>query len=292
MAKDNVPFHSVIFPAIQFGTNDKFTMVNHLIGIEYLNYEDTKFSKSRNVGVFGNDAKSTEIPADIWRFYLLYIRPESQDTSFSWSDLQLKNNGELINNLGNFINRSLAFLAKFFDSTLGEATVDQLTDEDFDLIANINHELKEYCSLMDKVKMRDALKVILNISRLGNGHMQATSAWTLVKSDSEKDRQRALTTMTLCANISALIALLITPYMPTISAELKKQLNLKQNCLKYDYFYQYLPAGHKIGTPSPLFKRIEQKHIDEYKKNFSGPPPVKKEKKDKKKKSSKSSNVN
>ena len=72
---------------------------------EYLNYEDGKFSKSRGVGVFGDMAKDTGIPSDIWRFYLLYVRPETMDSTFSWTDLVLKNNSELLNNLGNFINR-------------------------------------------------------------------------------------------------------------------------------------------------------------------------------------------
>lgn len=73
--------------------------------LEYLNYEDGKFSKSRGVGVFGNDAQHTGIPSDVWRFYLLYVRPETQDSSFSWADLATKNNSELLNNLGNFVNR-------------------------------------------------------------------------------------------------------------------------------------------------------------------------------------------
>lgn len=76
-----------------------------LFCLEYLNYEDGKFSKSRGVGVFGDMAQDTGIPADIWRFYLLYIRPEGQDSAFSWTDMLLKNNSELLNNLGNFINR-------------------------------------------------------------------------------------------------------------------------------------------------------------------------------------------
>ena len=97
MAKDNVPFHSVIFPACLLGTRDNYTVVNHLSGIgmlretdcccissfglDYLNYEDAKFSKSRGIGVFGDHAQDTEIPSDIWRFYLLYVRPETQVTS-------------------------------------------------------------------------------------------------------------------------------------------------------------------------------------------------------------------
>ena len=82
---------------------------------EYLNYEDGKFSKSRGVGVFGNDAQATGINADVYRFYLLYVRPETQDSVFSWSDFVLKHNTELLNNLGNFINRVLSFTANNFD---------------------------------------------------------------------------------------------------------------------------------------------------------------------------------
>ena len=83
----------------------EFKHCTYMSSTEYLNYEDGKFSKSRGVGVFGDQAMNTGIPADIWRFYLLYVRPESQDSSFSWSDFVLKNNSELLNNLGNFINR-------------------------------------------------------------------------------------------------------------------------------------------------------------------------------------------
>ena len=78
---------------------------NNVYSLEYLNYEDGKFSKSRGVGVFGDNAQDTGIPADIYRFYLLYVRPESQDSAFSWADLVMKNNSELLNNLGNFVNR-------------------------------------------------------------------------------------------------------------------------------------------------------------------------------------------
>ena len=92
-----------------------FYFVTPYLLTEYLNYEDGKFSKSRKVGVFGNDAKDTNIPADVFRFYLLYVRPETQDSTFSWTDFVTKNNSELLNNLGNFINRVLAFTKNNFD---------------------------------------------------------------------------------------------------------------------------------------------------------------------------------
>lgn len=90
MGKDNVAFHGIIFPAVQIASGDEFTKVSHICATEYLNYEDQKFSKSRNIGIFGDDVSQTMIPSDIWRFYLIYMRPESQDTAFSWDDFSLK----------------------------------------------------------------------------------------------------------------------------------------------------------------------------------------------------------
>jgi methionyl-tRNA synthetase len=109
MAKDNVPFHAVMFPCSLLATKKNFVLVKHLMATEYLNYENGKFSKSRGLGVFGNDVQETGIDPDIYRFYLAAARPEAQDSSFSWSDLITRNNSELLNNLGNFINRALVF---------------------------------------------------------------------------------------------------------------------------------------------------------------------------------------
>src|SRR5699024_5556654 len=136
----------------------------------FLNYEDSKFSKSRGVGVFGDAAKETGIAPDIWRFYLLYMRPENQDTTFSWSDLMNKNNSELLNNLGNFLNRSLAFLANNFDGQVSEV---QLNQADQLLLVHLNRELESYVESMESVRLRDGLKPILNISRLGNQYIQS-----------------------------------------------------------------------------------------------------------------------
>ncbi|NWX08603.1 SYMC protein, partial [Caloenas nicobarica] len=108
-----------------------------------------KFSKSRGVGVFGDMAKDTGIPADIWRFYLLYLRPEGQDSAFSWSDLMLKNNSELLNNLGNFINRAGMFVCKFFGGTVPNMV---LTLDDKRLLARVTLELRQYHQLLEKVR--------------------------------------------------------------------------------------------------------------------------------------------
>ncbi|GJY39541.1 probable methionine--tRNA ligase [Tanacetum coccineum] len=112
MGKDNVPFHTIMFPSTLLGTDENWTLLKTLSVMEYLNYEEAKFSKSKGVGVFGNDAKETNIPVEVWRYYLLANRPEVKDTLFTWADLQIKINNELISTLGNFINRVLCFIAR------------------------------------------------------------------------------------------------------------------------------------------------------------------------------------
>lgn len=183
LGKDNVAFHSVIFPSTELCTRDNWTMCSHIPAVEYLNYEENKFSKSRGVGVFGDSAIETGIPSDIWRFYLVYMRPENQDTNFSWSDLMNKNNTELLNNLGNFVNRSLTFLANNFSGIIQDML---LEESDKSLIASINRELLTYFQYMDKVRLKDGLKQILNISRLGNQYMQNEKPWALIKNEQTK----------------------------------------------------------------------------------------------------------
>ena len=224
MAKDNVPFHSVVFPSTLLGTKNKWSLVNHLISTEYLNYEDAKFSKSRGIGVFGNDAQSTGIPCDIWRFYLMYTRPENSDSAFKWEDLMLKTNSELLANLGNFVNRALKFTKDNFNSTVGKI---DLTKEDEELIVHINRCLKQYIELLDICKEREAISQIFNISRIGNQLMQAETPWKKVKSSDEKEKSRAKSVVSLCANISCLLAILMEPYMPNLSKALLEQLNVK-----------------------------------------------------------------
>ncbi|XP_007907515.2 methionine--tRNA ligase, cytoplasmic [Callorhinchus milii] len=265
MAKDNVPFHSVIFPCSLLGAEDNYTLVNSLIATEYLNYEDGKFSKSRGVGVFGNMAKDTGIPADIWRFYLLFIRPEGQDSSFSWNDFLLKNNSELLNNLGNFINRAGMFVTKFFDRLVPEM---ELNLEDKQLLAQVTWELQQYHQHLEKARIRDALKCILNISRCGNQYIQVNEPWKRIQG-SDADKKRAGTVTGMAVNVSALLALMLQPYMPTVTVTIQAQLQTPEDySVLTTHFVCLLPAGHRIGTVSPLFQKLETEQIEALKKKY------------------------
>uniref|UniRef100_A0A1L8DRR1 Methionine--tRNA ligase, cytoplasmic n=1 Tax=Nyssomyia neivai TaxID=330878 RepID=A0A1L8DRR1_9DIPT len=268
MAKDNVPFHSVMFPATLLAINKGYTLVGHIMATEYLNYEDGKFSKSRGLGVFGNDAQDTGIPADVWRFYLACARPEGQDSSFSWNDLEARNNSELLNNLGNFINRALMFCEKNFGGVIPQIV---LQEDDVVLLAQTNREYHEYVACMEKAKMRDAIKHILNISRHGNQFMQGTQPWVLVKGTDDQ-KTRAGTVIGLCANLTVLLATLIFPFMPDTARRIFKQANIAGNIINSSdaRVKMWLKAGHKIGKPEPLFTKIDAARIEELKKKYGG----------------------
>lgn len=223
MAKDNVPFHSVVWPSALIAINQGHVLVSHIMATEYLNYEDGKFSKSRGIGVFGNDAQNSGIPPDVWRFYLASARPEGQDSSFSWADLAARNNSELLNNLGNFVNRALVFCEKNFNSVISEI---HLSDIDLQLLASTNSELSGYILSMENAKLRDGIKYLLAISRHGNGYMQSQQPWVLLKGNQEQ-KSRAETVISLSCNIACLLANLLFPFMPSTARNLFQQLNSK-----------------------------------------------------------------
>lgn len=141
MGKDNIPFHTVIFPSTLIGTRDPWTKVSQISCTEYLNYEDGKFSKSQGTGVFGDQAKDTNVPSEVWRFYLLSNRPEQSDSAFYWEDLAEKNNNELLKNLGNFVHRCLSFVYNRMGATVPPCGAK--TEREQKLIEAVNETLQK-----------------------------------------------------------------------------------------------------------------------------------------------------
>lgn len=259
----------MVFPSTLLGTGQNWTKVSHLVATEYLNYEDGKFSKSRGVGVFGDQAMETGIPSDVWRFYLLYLRPEAQDTSFSWVDLQTKNNSELLNNLGNFVHRALSFVFKFFSASIPAA---KPTGQDFEVMAAINRELYQYTTALTNNHQRDGLRSVLSITRIGNQYIQEHEPYKLVKPNRPaEDRERGATVTAIAANIVALVAIILEPYMPQTSANIKEFLsNPPQVKQLPQAFTQFLPAGHSIKEPKPLITQLDDETIQRLVKQFAG----------------------
>lgn len=254
MGKDNIPFHSVLFPASLIGADDNYTIIDTLNANEYLNYEDTKFSKSRGIGVFGDDAKETGIDADSWRYYLMINRPEKTDTKFTWKDLQEKVNNELAGNLGNLVNRTLTFINKFSDGQIKEIT------EHFDYDEDIEKILEAY----EKIELKKALKQIMSLSKKANQYFQEQKPWEIIKSDVKK----AENALAVLANMIKDLAILVQPIMPSISDNIFEQLNLER-LYSLDLLKNKI-SNHSIGTPKVLFKKLEDEQISELQEKFSG----------------------
>ncbi|KAM6565373.1 hypothetical protein CsatA_024501 [Cannabis sativa] len=280
MGKDNVPFHTVMFPSTLLGTGEEWTMMKTISVTEYLNYESGKFSKSKGIGVFGNDAKDTNIPVEVWRYYLLTNRPEVSDTLFTWADLQAKLNSELLNNLGNFINRVLSFIAKpagqGYDSILPDVpheVSDPLTEK---LADKVGKAVEQYVEAMEKVKLKQGLKTAMSISSEGNAYLQESQFWKLYK----EDQPRCSIVMKTSVGLVHILACLLEPFMPSFSREVFKQLNLETEQLslsdeKGDIDrakkpWNIVPSGHKIGKPEPLFKELKDEEVESFRQRFAG----------------------
>ncbi|CAA0838381.1 Probable methionine--tRNA ligase [Striga hermonthica] len=280
MGKDNVPFHTVIFPSTLLGTNERWTLMKTISVTEYLNYESGKFSKSKGVGVFGNDVKDTNIPVEVWRYYLLTNRPEASDTLFTWADLQAKLNSELLNNLGNFINRVLSFIAKDPGSGYGSIIPDAQSADSHPLTKalgdKVGNFVEQYIEAMEKVKLKQGLKLAMTISGEGNAYLQESQFWKLYK----EDRATCSIVMKTAAGLVFLLSCLLEPFMPSFSAEVLKQLNLPLDQIslseqdgvveKSKRPWEFLLAGHKIGTPAPLFKELKDEEVEFYREKFAG----------------------
>ena len=280
MGKDNVPFHTIIFPACQIGTKEPWTMMSSISVTEYLNYEDGKFSKSRGVGVFGNDAKETGIPVEVWRYYLLSMRPENADSAFQWDDFAAKNNADLNDNLGNFINRTLKFVFARFGGVVpgveaaaaaGNAHVAKVLEEYGNKVADL---VKEYNVLMEAKKMRQALFTAMQVSKAGNLFFQETEIWKVIKDD----EAAAAAYISACFGTVAVAAALLNPFMPSFTRKLLGQMNLDEGpglgddlatrCLSIGTM---VAAGHALkDDPTPIFRKITDDEVAGFRERFAG----------------------
>ncbi len=258
IGKDNIPFHTVIFPASLLATGEKWTMLHHMSSTEYLNYEGGKFSKSEGIGVFGNDVQETGIPADVWRFYMFYNRPEKSDVNFTWDEFSEKVNGELIGNLSNLVNRTLTFVSRFYDGVIPDAPFDE------ELVKAIREKEEEVTNLLDRAEERDALRTIFALCDIGNRAFQAGEPWRTRKED-------PAAAATLLKTLSAMIrdvAIMCAPYMPETSERILSFFN-------EDVGKTWCDLGKwddikSVGSVSLLFEKLDKDRVAELKARFSG----------------------
>ena len=261
IGKDNIPFHTVIFPSSLLGSTDKWTMLHHMSSSEYLNYENNKFSKSKGIGVFGTDAIETGIPADVWRFYIYYNRPEKSDVMFLWDDFKEKVNGELIGNFGNLVNRTLSFVTRYYDGKIPSG------DSDSAFWAEVIKYEKSITEKLDKAYLRDAFREIFELSSFANKYFQDNEPWRLRNENPEK----ACSVICDLTYIVRDLSVLMEPFLPQSSAKIASFFNLKH---RENLFWKDIGKAEGIGdvqiTSEVLFSKLEEDKIKELRERYSG----------------------
>ncbi|GAA5936329.1 hypothetical protein JCM3775_006466 [Rhodotorula graminis] len=275
MGKDNVPFHTVLFPGYLLGSGDNWTMLNSISTTEYLQYEGTKFSKSKNVGVFGINARESGVPASVWRYYLLMNRPETNDSEFTWDNFVALANAELLNNLGNFVNRVVKFaVAKFggvvpdpkhgaYDASSGAYP---FAAEDEAFVADVDRLLATYNDQLSHQKLRGGLQTLLAVTGRGNQFLQDNR---LDNALLEHNPARCAEVVLVALNVIYVVAALTHPYMPSTSDSILAQLDAVPRSIPDELAIDLLP-GHRLGEPKHLFARIDPKNVAVWRAKYGG----------------------
>jgi methionyl-tRNA synthetase len=276
MGKDNIVFHSVIWPAMLMGYGDNLHLPTNVVASEYLTMEGKKASTSRGVAIWVGDFLDRYDP-DPLRYYLTAAGPETQDTDFTWEEFVRRNNDELLANWGNLVNRTLVNAHRHFGAVPEPG---ELTDADRALLAAIDAGFAEVGAQIERVRFKAALAEAMRVSSLANQYVAEQAPWVLVKAD----RERAATVLYVALRAVDSLKTLLTPFLPFTSQVVHELLGYEgylagpleirwvddHNVLTGDYASwvgswapSELPAGQKLQEPKPLFKKLPPETVDE-----------------------------
>lgn len=267
MGKDNVPFHSISFPATLLGTGENWTKVDYLKGMSYLTFEGGKFSKSEQRGVFAEDAVK-EFPADYWRYWLISNAPEASDSSFTFDLFAGVVNKDLNGVLGNFVSRVMKMTASKIGAEVPAGG--EMTEVEEKLIADLQEKADNYYKYMEGLEFKKAMNELRAIWVDGNNYISVTEPWTVIKTDSA----RAAAILRVCLNLIRIYALLSAPVMPETSAKILAKFGLNAadmpvlkgfNAAKE---IEALQPGHKFEVGDALFERIAPEKTEELKAKY------------------------
>ena len=265
MGKDNVPFHTLSFPATILGSGEPWKMVDYLKSFNYLNYDGGQFSTSRGRGVFMDQALSI-LPSDYWRWWLLSHAPESSDAEFTWENFQASVNKDLADVLGNLVSR----VTKFAKSKFGDAIPagGAFGPQETALIADLGARIRTYETLMAEMEVRKAAAELRGIWVVGNEYLQSAAPWSVVKTD--PDQAQAM--IRLALNLIRIYAILSAPFIPDAAASMMTALNSKDWTWPSDVHgaIRALPAGHEFAVPENLFRKITDEERAEWQVKFAG----------------------
>ncbi len=265
MGKDNVPFHTLSFPATILGSGEPWKLVDYLKSFNYLNYDGGQFSTSRGRGVFMDQALSI-LPSDYWRWWLLSHAPESSDAEFTWENFQTSVNKDLADVLGNLVSRVTKFANAKFGLTVPSGG--SFDHQETALIADLGARIHEYATLMEAMEVRKAANELRAIWVIGNEYLQAAAPWTVVKTD--PDRAQAM--IRLALNLIRVYAILSRPFIPDAAAAMMAAMGSDDWTWPENISeaMRALPAGHAFAVPENLFRKITDEERADWQQKFAG----------------------
>ena len=268
MAKDNVPFHTVMFPATQLGVREPWKKVDYVKAFNWLTYYGGKFSTSQKRGVFTDQALDI-LPADYWRYFLIANAPESDDSSFTWEHFTATVNKDLADTLGNFVNRVLSFSKKRFgDEVPAGAAAGEPETKLGEQIADL---LSEYETQMESLQFRKAAAALRALWSAGNSYLEEKAPWLEIKTDPEA----AALTLRTAMNLIHLYAVVSEPFIPSSSAAMRQAFALKEDTATWisadeAKSLSAVPAGTPFTVPPVLFAKLTDEDLETYKERFGG----------------------
>lgn len=256
IGKDNIVFHCIVFPSMLMA-DGSYNLPDNVPANEFLNLENDKISTSRNWAVWLHEYLC-ELPGkqDTLRYVLTANAPETKDNNFTWKDFQARNNSELVAILGNFINRALVLLQKYYGGKVPECGV--MTSLDTEMIADTEKAVAAVSANLDEFKFRKALEEAMQVARIGNKYLADAEPWKLWKTDPD----RVATILNLSVQLCAQLCVVFEPFTPFMSDKLKGWLGLPE--LKWNMAgkFDLIVVGAQIAAPELLFEKIEDDVID------------------------------
>ncbi|MEQ8294215.1 MAG: methionine--tRNA ligase [Roseovarius sp.] len=265
MGKDNVPFHTLSFPATILGSGEPWKLVDYIKSFNYLNYDGGQFSTSQGRGIFMDQALEI-LPADYWRWWLLSHAPETSDAEFTWENFQASVNKDLADVLGNFVSR----VTKFCRSKFGEEVPSGGTmgEHETALIEELTTKLRTYEAHMDAIEVRKAAAALRSIWVAGNEYLQEAAPWATFKEAPET----AAMQIRLALNLIRVYAVLSAPFIPDASARMLSSMNTMETGWPSDLqsALATLPEGHAFTVPDVLFAKITDDQREDWATRFAG----------------------
>ncbi|MEM3694845.1 MAG: methionine--tRNA ligase [Candidatus Bathyarchaeia archaeon] len=252
IGKDNIPFHTIIFPALLLGAREDYNLPWNVSTTEFLQFKGERASKSLRKGIWIDEALEL-FPADYWRYFLMATRPETRDSNFTWEFFAEKINADLNDTFGNFIHRTLTFINTRFDGEIPEPS--NLEEDDKRILEAVKEKVENMAREIEECKLQSAANTLIGISRIGNQYLNEKEPWNLIK----KNKAKAANILYVAAQIVKALAIVSAPFMPFAAEEIWKTLNLPGSVHEqmWEEATKPLPAKHKIAKAKPIFKKIE-----------------------------------